>query len=79
MCKRQTYEGKATQNQISAGRGGEKKWIGPRRKRRKSLNPSPVTTPAVSFIHGMRDADEDVNGGAAAPTHPAGVGALFNV
>lgn len=46
---------------------------------KKSLNPSAVTMPAVSFICGMRDADEDVNGRAAAPTHSAGFGALFNV
>lgn len=58
----------------------EKKWIRPKRKReKKSLNPSPVTTPAVSLIYRMRDGDEDVNGGAAAPTHTAGVSALFNV
>lgn len=58
----------------------EKKWIRPKRKRKKkSLNPSPVTTPAVSLIYRMRDGDEDVNGGAAAPTHTAGVSALLNV
>lgn len=63
MKKREECEGrladeaKATRNLISPGRGGEKKWIRSERKREKksSLNPSAVTTPAVSLISGMRD------------------------